>query len=197
MTTNDPYATPSQGGTPSGQPGGGQQPGYGAAPGYGSAPSAPASAPATIKNAVYLMYAGAALGIIGALLSFTLQDQMRAAVEESLAGSGTEVSESLIQTSIQIGLIVGVVFGLIGAGLWIMNAIFVSKGRNWARIVGTVLGGIYLVSFLYGLTQANPVLTMIVNVLTALVAVGVIVLLWLKPSSEFFAAHAAARRGGR
>ena len=225
MTSNDPYATPSRGGTPSGQPGGGQQPGYGAAPaygqgqpaqqgygaapgygsapgygaapGYGSAPSAPTSAPSTIKNAVYLMYAGAALGVIGALLAFTLQDQMRAAVQESLAGSGAELSESMIQTTIQIGLVVGVVFGLIGAGLWVMNAIFVRKGHNWARIVGSVLGGIYLLSFLYGLTQPNPALTMVINVLTALVAVGAIVLLWLRPSSEFLAAHAAARRGGR
>lgn len=211
MTTNDPYATPSSdqphggqqpgygaapayGSGPAGQP---QQQGYGAAPGYGQAPAAPTAPPSTVKNAVYLMYAGAALGIVGALLAFTLQDDMRAAVEQEMAGSGVELSESLIQTSIQVGLVVGVVFGLIGAGLWIMNAVFCGKGRNWARILGSVLGGIYLLSFLYGLTQPNPTLTMVVNVLTALVAIGAIVLLWLKPSNEFFAAHAAARRGGR
>ena len=94
-------------------------------------------------------------------------------------------------------VVVSIVFGVIVAGLWIMNAVYSARGRNWARITGTVLGGLYLLSFLSSLTQPSSGLVMAVSVVTVLVVVATVVLLWLRPSNEFFAAAGAARRAGR
>ncbi len=60
-----------------------------------------------------------------------------------------------------------------------------------------MLGGLYLLSFLSSLTQPSSGLVMAVSVVTVLVVVATVVLLWLRPSNEFFAAAGAARRAGR
>lgn len=178
----------------------GQQP-YGAAPSYGSAPAAggygsapgPVSRPKTVQNAVYLMYAGAALGIIGMLVSLLTLDSMRQQVEEQLAAQGGPVDQSLVDASVSIGIGVGVVFGLLGAGLWIMNAIFCGRGANWSRILSTVFAAILVLSSLVTFFQPGSGFTKAITGLTLVVGVAAVVLLWQRPSNQFFQQAGAAR----
>jgi hypothetical protein len=213
-TPNDPYGQQPQQGYGQqpeqgygqqgyGQQGYGQQPqqGYGAAPAYGSAPAAggygsapgPVTRPSTVQNAVYLMYAGAALGILGMLVSLLTLDSMRRQIEEQLAAQGGTVDQSLVDTSVTIGVVVGVVFGLIGAGLWIMNAVFCGRGANWSRILSTVFAGILVLSSLFTFFQPGTAFTKIITALTLVVGIGAVVLLWQRPSNEFFQQAGAAR----
>ncbi len=193
-TPNDPYGQPPQQGY-------GQQP-YGAAPSYGSAPPAggygsapgPVSRPSTVQNAVYLMYAGAALGIIGMLVSLLTLDSMRQQVEEQFAAQGGgPVDQSLVDTSVTIGIGVGVVFGLVGAGLWIMNAIFCGRGANWSRILSTVFAAILVLSSLVTFVQPGSGFTKAITGLTLVVGIAAVVLLWQRPSNQFFQQAGAAR----
>lgn len=195
-TPNDPYGQqPQQYG---------QQPqGYGAAPTYGSAPAAgygsaptPVSRPSTVQYAVYLMYAGAALGIISMILGFVLLDDVRQQVEEQLAASGQPVDQGLVDATVTVGLVVGVVFGLVGAGLWIMNAVFCGRGANWSRILSTVFAGILVLTSLVTFFQPGSAVTKVLQLLTLLVGVAAVVLLWQRPSNLFFQ-QAGAARGAR
>ncbi|GAB4062937.1 hypothetical protein GCM10028777_04460 [Angustibacter speluncae] len=215
-TPNDPYGqqpqqgygqAPSYGQQP--QQGYGQAPAYGqqqygAAPAYGSAPQAggygaapgPVSRPSTVQYAVYLMYAGAALAIVQMLLAFVLIGQTRLLVEEELASqglSGSDIPSGAVDTAITFGIVVGVISGVVGASLWILNAVFCGRGANWSRIFGTVLAGLYVISFLISLTSAAPAVTRVVSVLSLLVAIAAVVLLWQRPSNLFFQQAGAAR----
>ena len=138
---------------------------------------------------MYLMYAGAALGIISMILSFVLIDQVRQQVEDQLGASGTPVDSSVVDAAVTTGIVLGVVFGLIGAGLWIMNAIFCGKGKNWARILSTVLAGLFVLSSLFTFFQPGSAIAKVITFLSILVAIGAVVLLWQRDSNQFFAAH--------
>lgn len=195
----DPYAQhpPQQPGyapAPAYGPGPDQAPGYGSAPRYGPAPTGPVTRPQTVKIAVLLMYVGAALSVLSGILALTMQEELRSLMEEEMARQGQELPTEALDLVIQVGLGIAMIFSVLGAVLWVVNAVFNSKGHNWARIVSTVLGAIWLVSFLYNLTQPAPMITLAVNVLNALLVVAVLVLLWLRPSNQFFAASGAARR---
>ncbi len=169
------------------------QAGYGSAPSYGPAPTGPVARPQTVKVAVLLMYLGAALSVLSGILALAMQDELRSLTEGELARQGQELPAGALDLIIQVSLGIAMVFSVLGAILWVVNAVFNNKGHNWARILSTVLGAIWLVSFLYNLTQPSPGITRVVGVLNALLVVAVLVLLWLRPSNEFFAASGAGR----
>jgi LPXTG-motif cell wall-anchored protein len=68
------------------------------------------------------------------------------------------------------------------------------KGKNWARIVATVLFALSAVSFLTSLPQAGSApLLVAVSGLTTLVGALAIYFLWRKDSSAWFQAQSAPR----
>lgn len=107
---------------------------------------------------------------------------------------------------IQIG---GAAFGLIALGLWIWMAVMNGKGRNWARVTGTVFGGLSLAGSLstLGNLAGNAALGgaalptsaagTVLAVVDPLLVVAILVLLWVRPSSAYFSAVGAARQRQR
>ncbi len=170
------------------------QAGYGSAPSYGPAPTGPVARPQTVKIAVLLMFVGAALSVLSGILALAMQDELRSLTEDELARQGQDLPAGALDLIIQVSLGIAMIFSVLGAILWVVNAVFNNKGHNWARILSTVLGAIWLISFLYNLTQPSPGITRAVGVLNALLVVAVLVLLWLRPSNQFFAASGALRR---
>lgn len=175
---------------PSGQQGPGGYPSGQAGPGpYPSGPgAAPGPRPSSVRVAVVLMWVGAALSLIGLLTAFGLQDDVRDMVADQLASQGTPISPELVEATVTVTLAIAVVSGLLGTGLWILNAVFCGRGAGWARILATVLGGFYLVNALFSLTQPSPAVSKLLVVLNVAVSVGAVVFLWLKPSSDWFRA---------
>ncbi|SDD17743.1 hypothetical protein [Auraticoccus monumenti] len=191
------------GADPSGQGAPGQYPWNQAAPGPSpSGPAAPGpyppgqpgptgtrpARPATVRFAVLLMWVGAALSVVSLLTALAVMGQMRDMVADQLARQGVEATPEMVQASVTIGLVVAALSGLVGTALWILNAVFCGRGAGWSRILATVLAGIFLLNALYSLSQPSPVLSKVVLVLTMAVALGAVVLLWLKPSSDWFRA---------
>ena len=90
-----------------------------------------------------------------------------------MAASGTQVDFESIK-----GFLVGtiVVFAAISAGLYALVAINVRKGKNWARILGTVFAALSLFN-LFPLSLAT---------LAALLGIAAIVLLYLPAASPYF-----------
>ena len=62
----------------------------------------------------------------------------------------------------------------------------VGKGRNWARIVTWVIAGLSLLSFVSTAVGDNPGLSKALGAVGALLDLGIIVLLAMGPSNEYF-----------
>jgi len=186
-----PYGPP--GGQPQyGQPQYGQQPQgggqgfnpYPSAPQgqeWGGAPSAPTERPTTVKAGIGCFLANIVLGVISLLLLLTDLDGFRADLAEA---SATQLTADDVNAV--VGITIGVtllILAAFAAVLW-----FAWQGRNWARIVLWVLGGI---NVLFGLLGAAG-LTFLSTIGLLLLIAG-IVLLALKPSNEWYRAEGQRR----
>ncbi len=191
-----PYAGGQQ---PGGQPpyAGGQPP-YGSAPAYGSAPSygdpygqpaTPANPPNEVLRAVQLMFARVVLGILSALVAFASADS----IKDSIRENDPTLTQSEVDSAFALAIGITIFFGLVFAVLYILLAIQVRKGKNWARIVTFVLAGLGVLGGVLSLVGDGTGLEKGISLIVLLVDVGIIVLLAMKPSSQYFAARKAPR----
>ncbi|HEX9088383.1 MAG TPA: hypothetical protein VF867_12755 [Arthrobacter sp.] len=165
-----------------GQPGYGQpqygQPGYGQSP-YGQYPSdqplATSGMPKLVNTAFWVIVASGVIWVLSLLLAIGTLDspQMRSTFEESMAGSGADVRFEDLR-----GFFIGsiVVFAVISAGLYALVALNVRKGKNWARILGTVFAALSILS-IYPLSLGT---------LAVLLGIAGIVMLYLPATSPYF-----------
>lgn len=159
-------------------------------PGMGAAGSrGPIERPPSVATAVKLMWAGAALSLLSLLVSVLTAGQLRDKVRTRLEGSGQPLTSDQVDTAVNIGIVVGVVLGIIGVLLWVLMAWANGRGKSWARIVATVLGGLYVLSFASSLVQGQlTTASLIVSVLLLAVDVATLILLWRSESSDFYRA---------
>jgi hypothetical protein len=95
-------------------------------------PSVPRSA-RTVQAAVRLMYAGAAVSAVGLIIGLAL-----ITVDIQVAARGQFLGHSLTAHK-PLVITVWTVFGLTGVCMWLWMARANGQGRNWARILSTVL----------------------------------------------------------
>jgi len=138
-------------------------------------------APPSVLKAVKLMYAGAAVSTVSLIISLV-----------SIGGTKSEIHKqrpSLSPTDVnhlELFISLAVVSGILGIGLWLWMAQKTGQGRNWARILSSVLFILATVD-LYGvLSQPKTVLGLVFPVLTWLVGLGAIILLYRKESTAYF-----------
>lgn len=134
-----------------GQPQYGQQP-----PAYTNGPSpygypseqpqqSATGQPQLLNTAFWLLVASGVVWVISLLLALGTLDNpaMRSTVEQQMAAGGADISYDSIKGAVVVSIIV---FAVISAGLYALVALNVRKGRNWARILGTVLAALSLLS---------------------------------------------------
>ncbi len=206
-----PQGQPPQGGAYAGGPSGGsfppapdygtgQQygntPAYGSAPSYGSgygdpygAPAGPVNPPKEVIRAVQLMFARVALGVLSTLLAFASADSIKDSIRDNDPG----LTQSEVDSAFAVALGITIFFGLVFAALYVLLAIQVRKGKNWARIVTWVLAGLGVLGGLLALLGTGTALEKGLGVIVLLVDLGIIILLATKPASAYFAAKRAAR----
>ena len=179
---------------PSNLPGGeGQPPGYGA---YPTAPGPPPVGPApqppqSILTAVKLMYVGAGLSALTIVFAVLSRDAIRDAIEEN----DSSLSADQIDSAVTVFVVVLSLIGLIGVALWLWMAAMNKRGRSWARVVATVLGGLNIISTLLGLNQSGG-LNIVLNLVTLVLAGTILWFLYRKESSDFYSAVSAQGRWG-
>ena len=140
-------------------------------------------APPSIVRAVQVMYAGAAASLIGIIVDMTTLSSTKAEIiRRNPHLTATQVSNA---EHVAIGLFI--VSGLLGAALWFWIAQMSKAGRNWARIVGTVLFAIDTVSVFAG-AAAGPGggATRIYSILVWIIGLAAVILLWQRASSDYF-----------
>ncbi len=162
-----------------------------AAPQYGQPPAAPqygqdtnwpsqqpgpTTVPQMVNIAFWLIVGAAAIWLISIIISIAAINDpaTRAMFEDQMAASGAGDMRFEDLQGVFVGIMVAV--GIIGAGLYALVALNVRKGRNWARILGTVLAAISIF-MLVPLSLAT---------LAALLGIAGIVLLYLPASAPYF-----------
>jgi hypothetical protein len=140
------------------------------------------SAPATVLNAVKLMYAGAAVSTVSLVISGVSIGGSKAAIRKQRP-SLTPAQVNQLNTFI---IALAIVSGVIGVALWLWMARANGQGRNWARIMSTVLFGLATLDLFGVLSQPKTLLGLVFPVLTWLIGLGTVFLLWRRESTEFF-----------
>jgi hypothetical protein len=140
-------------------------------------------APAPVLTAARFMRGGAISS--AALLIVTLP----------FAGDlkGDVLGHRLTATPLVIALVIAIGLALIGLWLWMARA--TSQGKNWARIVSTVLFGLATLELL-STTEAigkNGVAQVFFAALTWLSGLGAVWMLWRPASTAFFKPQALDR----
>jgi hypothetical protein len=189
-------APPQDWNAPPQQPYGQQYPGYAPAPSAPSGHGAPPAMerPTTVRAGIGALVASLVLGLVSAIVSFTDLDTL---IDQTmLENTDPAITEDVIRAGIVIGSVITlIIIGLQALFLW-----FAWKGRNWARIVIWVLGGIGVVFGLVGLaagaSQSTGFLTSLGWFQLILTAAG-IVLLALKPSNEWYRYRGWQRANGQ
>lgn len=126
----------------------GQQglPNFPAAPPAMDVPRQTYTPPTEIQAAFWAYIVAALVGVIGALMLFGARQQLLDAARTSSPTLTEDQLNSVV--SITIGSIV--VVGLIFAALYVLFAFKLRAGRNWARIVLTIVAVLALLSLLIG-----------------------------------------------
>jgi hypothetical protein len=144
-------------------------------------PERPA-APVSVLNAVKLMYAGAAISTISLVISLADISGTKAAIRKARPSlTATQVNQ--LNTFI---IALAVVSGVVGIALWLWMARANGQGKNWARVVSTVLFGLATLDLFGVFSQPKTILGLVFPVLTWLVGAAAVWLLWRPDSSAFF-----------
>ena len=140
-------------------------------------------APPSVLNAVKLMYAGAAVSTVSLVISLADISGTKAAIKKARPNlTATQISQ-LNTLHHHPGRRVRPGSGSrCGCGCRWANG----QGKNWARIVSTVLFGLATLDLIGVFSQPKTVLGLVFPVLTWLVGLGAVFLLWRPDSSAFF-----------
>ena len=149
-----------------------------------SAPS-PANPPQSVVRAAQVMYVGIAASVVGIIIDLLMRHTIRTAIVQH--SSNTTAAQ--IKDAYHAELVLLVVFGLIGAGLWFWMAQSCLAGKSWARIPSTVFFGIDTLAVLLGIAVTpGGGLTRIYGFVVWVIGLIAIVLLWRRSSSDYFRA---------
>jgi hypothetical protein len=152
--------------------------------GQGSATPQQKPAPQPVTMAVRLMYAGAALSAIEIIIGLTTIGSLKSSIRSQYP----HYSASQIHTAEVATIVVGVVLGAIAVGLWLWMAWANGKGKNWARIVATVLFALNTLQLLTLIGRPHAAISLVFGLLVWLIGLGAMFFLWQRDSTEYFRA---------
>jgi len=163
--------------------------GYGApAWGDGAPVVAPSEPPRTVTIAFWLYIAGAVLSVISGIITIAIVSGSRAQLLSAVQRPGINLRGATPQQAADAALVVAIVFTIVTLLFWaitlVLFAFFLRRGANWARIILTILTVLSLLNIINGYGA---------GFLEFALAVVAVVLIWLRPSNEYFAAVKAAK----
>ena len=158
--------------------------------------------PSPVRAAVKLMYVGAAMSLVTALVDLLTRSGLKAAIEKGTNSAARAhglptLTTSQLNSSVIDNLVMAVIFSLVSVLLWVFIARASTDGQSSARITASGLFALDTLILLIGpadlsirgpATQPTEVFLFIVW----LIGLAATVLLWQRASSEFFnASHKA------
>ncbi|WP_329046062.1 hypothetical protein OG738_30645 [Amycolatopsis sp. NBC_01488] len=149
-------------------------------------PAAAPARPSTVEGAFWAFIASTVIGLVGGLLIFGNRGSITDALRNSNRQNGGGLTDAQIDQAVTIAMITAVVIAVVIAALYLLFAFKLRAGRNWARIVLTVLTALQLLSLLIGQST-------IVGYVGVLAAIAGVVMSFLAPSNAYFAAAKGIR----
>lgn len=175
---------------PYGQQPYGQQP-YGQSP-YAQYPSQQPQAPGTsgippqVDLAFKLIVAAGILSAVSSLvLAFTGGDYLLQMMQQQSQSQGQQLPAEAADAMSGVMMVSGIIGAIISLGLYALVAFPVRKGKNWARILGTVFAAISVLGLFGGVFSLGPVYG-IMQIIVILLGVTGIVLLYLPANAPYF-----------
>lgn len=155
----------------------GQAPQGGQAPWPSQQPAATSGVPQLVNISFWMILAAGVLNLIGipVALAMVNSPEFGSMMDEAMKAQGGNPGIDLESFRGIVATII-VVFSVISAGLYALVAFNVRKGKNWARILGTVFAGISLL----GLGSMG------LGTITILLGIAAIVMLYLPASAPYF-----------
>src|ERR1700722_10856483 len=147
----------------------------------------PEPMPRTVRNAVRLMYAGAAFSAIDLIVSLVTAGQISTAVQNA----NPHWSHARVTANAHAELTASVLIWLVTIGFWVVMARTNQAGRGWARIVATVLSVISTLSFAEALREPAALVSKLVYLPLWAVGVGAVILLWRPATTDYIRAGRA------
>ena len=139
-------------------------------------------APPSVVNAVKLMYTGAAVSTVSLIISLLDIGGTKAAIRAARPNlTATQVNQ--LNTFI---ISLAIVSGLLGIALWLWMAWANRQGKNWARIVSTVLFGLATLDTLVGLAAPQAAAVRAWWPVIWLCGLIAVIFLWQRASTDFF-----------
>ncbi|WP_311214006.1 MULTISPECIES: hypothetical protein [unclassified Arthrobacter] len=162
-----------------------------AAPQYGqdtnwpSQQPGPTAVPPMVNYAFWMIVAAGVLSAISSLLLATTgADAFINAMNQQASQQGTDLPEGSMEGMRGVIGISAVIGAVVALGLYALVAFPVRKGKNWARILGTVFAAISVLGltslFQFGATYG------ILQLIVILLGVAAIVMLYLPASAPYF-----------
>jgi hypothetical protein len=143
--------------------------------------------PTAMRQAVSLMYAGAAVGAVVGIVSGLTTHNI---TFYSLTSSNTTTVHHASS------LVSGIIEGSIEGGLWLWMAWKTGAGRNWARVLSSVFFGFMCLQFIGSilfLARSSSTAFAIIILVEWGVGLAAYIQLWRRESGEFFALAKQAR----
>jgi len=104
-------------------------------PGAATVPAAPSQ----VTIAFWLYLVGALLSLVSLVIALALTGATKTAVENQLAAQGQHLSASAVNALVDLSVAVAVVFSVVFIVAYILFAMFMRRGANWARIILLIL----------------------------------------------------------
>ena len=139
--------------------------------------------PREVMIGYWLILGAGILALINNVLTFLTSVDVMVEQVNAAVPPGTEFDPETIRS---LYVVLGLVMSAIGFLLYVLVAVFVRRGKNWARILGTVFAALSVLGMLLTLpSYFTSVLGMLSGLSTIAGAVG-IVMLYLRPAQPFF-----------
>ena len=145
-----------------------------------------AEQPPSVRNAVRLMYAGAALSAVVVIVTLLSIASLKGAILTKYPHyTSTQVHNAEVAA-----VVTSIIGGVIAIGLWLWMARANAAGRNYARITGTVLFVVYTLFLLLDLRRPSVGIGLVFSLLVWLAGLGAVIMLWRRESSDYFTPRA-------
>lgn len=138
--------------------------------------------PSTVRIAVLLMFVGALAALVGIVVTLTNADHIRQLFEDTVP----KMTPDKIDNATTFAIVQQIVLNVLRAAVWVVLALFVRQGRQWARIVSTLVAVLGVVLILRGIGGTDEVGAMIAGWGQVVCGVVAVVLIWLPPSMPWF-----------
>jgi hypothetical protein len=156
-----------------------------------------AEPPATMQWSVKLMLAGAAVSTVYLIFALVVTVSIKSSLVRwnSTQPKAKQLTVSQLNSLTTYYIVSTIIIGLIAIGLWLWMAKMNSAGRNWARIVASVLFVLWSYYTYVSIGQTRGAATLVVStvivVVTWLIGIAALYLLWRPDSSAYFKAQSS------